>query len=238
VREVLRRSLALSYSALKQAKWNGEIRLNGEPVHADVRVKAGDELTVLLPEPRPAYALRPFELPGASGPEGMLTCYPHRLRGEGQFAVLLVRAGEGTASLPANTSLPTPSRAQRELLRAFVPDAPEADAVFGETLVALPHLPELKGLRVLRAGLHLGQVKGKLFVPDHAWAVSATPPACPRIALTEEQARIYQAGDVLRLPDLGLKGYVLPCLEGLPLGFGKASDGQIKNHYPKGLRRP
>ena len=63
MREVLRRSLALSYSALKQAKWNGEIRLNGEPVHADVRVKAGNELTVLLPEPRPAYALRPFELP-------------------------------------------------------------------------------------------------------------------------------------------------------------------------------
>ena len=186
----------------------------------------------------PDFSLRPFELPGAYGPEGMLTCYPHRLRGEGQFAALLVRAGEGTASLPANTSLPTPSRAQRELLRAFVPDAPEADAVFGETLVALPHLPELKGLRVLRAGLHLGQVKGKLFVPDHAWAVSATPPACPRAALTEEQARIYQAGDVLRLPDFGLKGYVLPCLEGLSLGFGKASDGQIKNHYPKGLRRP
>ena len=24
----------------------------------------------------------------------------------------------------------------------------------------------------------------------------------------------------------------------IPLGWGKISDGQMKNHYPKGLRRP
>ena len=33
------------------------------------------------------------------------------------------------------------------------------------------------------------------------------------------------------------KGWVLACFAGLPLGWGKISDGMMKNHYPKGLRR-
>ena len=35
----------------------------------------------------------------------------------------------------------------------------------------------LKGLLVLRCGLHLGSLRGKIFLPDHAWCVSAAPPA-------------------------------------------------------------
>ena len=186
----------------------------------------------------PDFSLRPFSLPGAAAESGMLTCYPHRMRGEGQFAALLTHGGEEAAELPANSSLPRPTKAQRELLRAFAKDAPEAAVLFGDTLVSLPLIPDLKGIRVLRVGLHLGQAKGRLFTPDHAWAMAALPPACPRVPLDEAQARAYQAGEVLRMDGLAAKGYVLPTLAGLPLGFGKASDGQIKNHYPKGLRRP
>ena len=36
--------------------------------------------------------------------------------------------------------------------------------------------------------------------------------------------------------DVNLKGYVGVRVCGIPLGFGKASDGRLKNHYPKGLR--
>ena len=32
-------------------------------------------------------------------------------------------------------------------------------------------------------------------------------------------------------------GYTLVSVEGLSLGFGKASGGRLKNKYPKGLRR-
>ena len=35
-----------------------------------------------------------------------------------------------------------------------------------------------------------------------------------------------------------MSGWALAVYEGLVLGFGKASGGQFKNHYPKGLRRP
>ena len=33
------------------------------------------------------------------------------------------------------------------------------------------------------------------------------------------------------------RGFVLPTLAGLAQGWGKVSDGVMKNHYPKGLRR-
>ncbi|HIW23220.1 MAG TPA: tRNA and rRNA cytosine-C5-methylase, partial [Candidatus Acutalibacter stercoravium] len=32
------------------------------------------------------------------------------------------------------------------------------------------------------------------------------------------------------------KGYTAVCAGGVPTGFGKASGGRLKNHYPKGLR--
>ena len=95
---------------------------------------------------------------------------------------------------------------------------------------------DLTGLRVLRCGLHLGAMKGKIFQPDHAWCVSCAPPALPLIPLTEADARRFQAGEALPVAFDG-KGWVLPALSGLPLGLGKVSGGLMKNHYPKGLRR-
>ena len=63
VRDVARRCLRLSSTALKRAKWNGAILCSGEPVFADHRVRAGDRLCVILPEEKPVYPPRPFDLP-------------------------------------------------------------------------------------------------------------------------------------------------------------------------------
>ena len=184
----------------------------------------------------PDFTPEAFSLPGADAPAGMLTCFPHRMRGEGHFVALLRRQGDGVAALPTDGSLPAPDKADMRVLSEFAPDAPKPTAMLGDTLISLPECPEVRGLRVLRAGLHLGRMKGKVFQPDHAWAVSCCPPAFPRLPLTETQAARYQAGETLPAPE-ALKGYVLPTLNGLPLGWGKVSDGVMKNHYPKGLRR-
>ena len=103
------------------------------------------------------------------------------------------------------------------------------------TLSCLPDRPVCDGIQVVRCGLQLGTVQKKLFVPDHAWAMSIFPPDVPRVALSREDARRYQAGETL--PADG-KGWALACCDAIPLGWGKISDGQMKNHYPKGLRRP
>ena len=184
----------------------------------------------------PDFATEAFALPGANAPEGMLTCYPHRMKGEGHFVALLRRRGEGRAELPPDRSLPRPDKQQNKALADFAPHAPVPAAMLGDTLVYLPGCPDLRGLKVLRAGLHLGSMKGKVFMPDHAWAVSALAPDLPRVDLTPEQARKYQAGETISV-DEKLRGFVLPRLNGLVLGWGKVSNGVMKNHYPKGLRR-
>lgn len=213
------------------------VRPGGRIVYSTCTMNAeeNEDTVAAFLQRHPDFSLAAFHLPGADAPEGMLTCYPHRMRGEGHFVAKLVRQGHGTAELPQDTSLPKPDKQQLKALKDFADNAPQATALLGDTLVSLPGCPNVKGLKVLRVGLHLGQMKGKVFQPDHAWAVSITPPQLPRVELSEEQARLYQAGEVL--PTEGVKGFVLPVLRGLPLGFGKVSDGMMKNHYPKGLRR-
>lgn len=184
----------------------------------------------------PDFELVPFELPGLSAPEGMLTIYPHRIKGEGHFVALLRRKGEGRASWQTASLKNGPDKATMKVLQDFAPGQ-QANLFFGGELRWCPDFPDLsraKGVSVLRSGLHLGTVKGKVFIPDHAWAASIAAPAVPRVALTEEQARLYLNGQVI--PAEG-KGWVLASYAGLPLGWGKVSDGMMKNHYPKGLRK-
>ena len=80
----------------------------------------------------------------------------------------------------------------------------------------------------------LGELRGKVFLPDHAMALAV--PIQKQIDVTSEQAAIYQHGDTLPCSD-ALRGFYTIACQGFQLGFGKASNGQLKNHYPKGLRK-
>ena len=195
----------------------------------------------------PDFALQGFALPGLEAPDGMLTIYPHRIRGEGHFVALLKRNGEGSG-MP--WAVPELSRKDGQLLATLASAMPcdgganwlHADPRSDEVeLRRIPALPSGGLPMVLRCGVHLGTVKlgrggkGKpVFMPDHAWAVCCDAPAVPRIDLTEEQARAYQHGETV--PADG-QSWALACYEGVALGWGKISGGVMKNHYPKGLRR-
>lgn len=63
LRDILRRSMGVSYSAMKSAKWDGRILLDGEPARVDAVVHAGQTVTMLWPEAAPVYQLRPYDLP-------------------------------------------------------------------------------------------------------------------------------------------------------------------------------
>ena len=105
----------------------------------------------------------------------------------------------------------------------------------------------LKGLRVLRAGLtageyfpaHNGSGRGR-FEPNHALALTLSPSQANGVFALDnfedpmEAARAYLHGETLPAPSL--RGWHIITLHGLALGWGKASDGVMKNHYPKGLR--
>ncbi|MBQ4111267.1 MAG: RsmF rRNA methyltransferase first C-terminal domain-containing protein, partial [Clostridia bacterium] len=95
----------------------------------------------------------------------------------------------------------------------------------------------LKGLRVLRAGLCVGTVVGPdkgrgRFEPDHALALCAGA-GIRSLAVDYDSAVAFLRGETL---PCGLRGWHTVSFGGLALGWGKASDGVMKNHYPKGLR--
>ncbi len=97
-----------------------------------------------------------------------------------------------------------------------------------------------KRLRIERAGLHLGELKKGRIEPSHSLAMALSAGMCRReydIPADDDRALKYLRGESLSCAP-ALKGYVLITLDGYPIGWGKASNGMIKNHYPKGLRYP
>ena len=181
----------------------------------------------------PDFEPEAFSLPGIDAPEGMYTCYPHRMRTEGQFVARFRRRGSGTAALPPDQTLPAPGREEASAMRKFFPSYPAATNKLGNTLIHLEQCPDLKGIRILRAGLHLGEVRGKIAVPDHAAAMCINPPDNPVLELEAANAVRYMAGETI---ESYLEGWILTGYKGLILGWGKGSGGIIRNHYPKGLR--
>lgn len=124
---------------------------------------------------------------------------------------------------------------------------PEGEPIlFGEQLYWLPvcggkmSADLLQGLRVPRPGLHLGLVRKQRFEPSHALALALKPDETEQVHhLTAEdsETEAYLRGETLPI-GAGMKGWTLVAVDGYPLGWGKAGGGMLKNHYPKGLRRP
>ena len=183
-------------------------------------------------ERHPDYCPAPFELPGIHAPEGMFTCWPHRTRGEGQFIARLLRDGNGRTHLPRGKRL-TLTKEENRIWSEIGKMLPDPTGRLGSCLVHLPDAPEVEGLRVLRIGLHLGEIRGKTAIPDHAAAVCFQAPQAQNMDLDGAEALRYLAGESL----VGnAAGWILMRYHGLVLGWGKGSEGRIRNHYPKGLR--
>ena len=71
--------------------------------------------------------------------------------------------------------------------------------------------------------------------PAHALAMAFSPKFFDRTqSLDEASARAYLSGETIPLdaPD----GWTHVSFQGWPLGFGKMTQGTLKNHLPKGLR--
>ncbi len=122
--------------------------------------------------------------------------------------------------------------------------------LFGEALYLLPEdfadprsgfAPEqLNGLKTPRPGLHVAQLKKNRIEPAHALAMAMSPEQAARtfnLAADASETAAWLRGESLPV-EASLRGWCLVTVDGLPLGWGKASGGQLKNHLPKGLRIP
>ena len=107
---------------------------------------------------------------------------------------------------------------------------------FGSSLYWAPEeLPSLRGLKVLRPGLELGEEKKDRFEPAHALALWLE-----KAAVTEDLEpdgkllQDYMNGQVIPSDK---KGWCLVRAGKYSIGWGKGDGKVLKNHYPKGLRR-
>lgn len=111
---------------------------------------------------------------------------------------------------------------------------------FGENIYLAPEdMPDIKGLKVLRPGLHIGTVTKNRFEPSHALALILRPYMVNNvIRLSTEEAQSYLKGMTINDERTAAlkKGWCLVCCGGYSLGWGKIAGGVLKNHYPKGLR--
>ena len=108
-----------------------------------------------------------------------------------------------------------------------------------DKLYILPEdTPDLKGVGVIRGGVFAGEVRKNYFEPAHALFMAEKPENIRQVVnltLSDERVKKYLHGEEISVEG-ELKGYCAVCVEGVVLGFGKVSGGQLKNKYPKGLR--
>lgn len=198
------------------------------------------------------------------GLEYTMRLWPHRLRGEGHYIARLRKAEtEGYSGIDEVRS-PALSAGKNKIRKAgkdvgkdvlapaavydfltrelgiasgWLTEKQGTIQQFGEQIYFVPEkMIPMQGLRVIRPGLHLGTDKKNRLEPSHSLALALrADETCRSIELSREEAVRYLHGE--SLPCDSQRGWVLLSFHGYSLGFGKASNGQIKNHYPKGLRR-
>jgi NOL1/NOP2/fmu family ribosome biogenesis protein len=185
-----------------------------------------------------------------------LRIFPHKADGEGHFAALLHKSADAPTVITKDRkndkkkqkerggrSQTTPDSAYKLFLQ-FIKDVTDEEldgvpCLFGEQLylcpTELPSPPD--GLKTLRHGLHLGTVvNGNRFEPSHALAMAIDPTKTKKaFNIDLDSAFSYLRGEVI--PCGNEKGWHIVTHDSFPLGWGKASDGMMKNHYPKGLRK-
>lgn len=178
----------------------------------------------------------------AEGLKSTIRLFPHKIKGEGHFvAVLQKRSGQDSGYCVNGLEKGIREKDVREYTEfkeQYLKTEFSGILVrFKDQLYLAPEeTPSLKGLKVLRPGLHLGTLKKNRMEPSHALALSLAP---KEVLYSydlpgEEAIRAYLNGQTVDAQ--GEKGWYLMTVDGYSAGWGKLAGNIMKNHYPKGLR--
>lgn len=170
--------------------------------------------------------------------------WPHKFAGEGHFVAVMARLpGSGGRLAAGGERLPVGQAALavwRHFAATYLAGAWPEDrlGLHNGRLYLLPEQTwETSGLHLLRYGLLLGEIRKKHFKPAHALAMALRPSEvrhCLNWPADAPEIRAYLTGQTL--PVAAPKGWVLLCVDGFALGWGKVANGRLQNHYPRGLR--
>ena len=196
-----------------------------------------EEAVAAFLEAHPEFTPEIIETPWfVSVENGGHRMWPHKLLGEGHFAAVLRKSDGYEDEIP-----PMPGE---KLPKEWVSFAKELDirlpagkaVSFGQNLFWAPEdMPDLRRLKVMRPGLELGTVKKDRFEPAHALALWLKECACEEVfAPDSPEMAAYLHGNVIPSKK---QGWCLVKAGNFSVGWGKGDKTQLKNHYPKGLRR-
>ena len=178
--------------------------------------------------------------------------FPHKMEGEGHFLALLrkrnIRETDLAKSVNEDSSAGRGRKKLPQELEEFFRgitwklDADRLE-IHGERVYYMPcSLPDVRGIRFLRTGLLLGELKKNRFEPSQALAMCLKKEEYGKVLnLKAEDVRIsrYLKGETLEVSDVlpeTSNGWYLVCVDGYPLGWGKLTRGTMKNKYLPGWR--
>lgn len=95
----------------------------------------------------------------------------------------------------------------------------------------------LRGLKIIRNGLYLGEFKNSSFMPSSAFIMSLKKEDfknCIDFNVNDENLIKYLKCETIFTDTKD--GFVIICVDGFPLGYGKVKNGTLKNYYNKNWR--
>lgn len=184
----------------------------------------------------------------ALAPDVENLCFARRIfnfnGGEGHFVAVLQRK-DGDCFADEFLLEPNVFNAKSKELQIFVEffnenfegEVPKNAVVRNGFVYIIPTNIEKYGIKPVANGILAGVVKGNRFAPEHALFNNSKfiPKRILDISSSDEAVLRFIHGEEIPV-ESKCKGYTQVRCDGVPLGFGKASNGVLKNHYPKGLR--
>lgn len=170
--------------------------------------------------------------------------YPHRYDGEGHFIALLKKGNDDKRKTKVPLLKSNINKDKQKIVQDFYKEnlnikvPPYLYENNNHIYAILPQFPKLEKIKILRTGLYLGECKKNYFLPSYSLALTLNKEDVKRsYRFKEDSSEIkkYIHGETLE--GHKEKGYGVIFVEEYPLSFYKESNHQIKNLFPKGLRR-
>ncbi|WP_102406739.1 methyltransferase RsmF C-terminal domain-like protein [Parabacteroides bouchesdurhonensis] len=175
--------------------------------------------------------------------------FPHKTKGEGFFLAVLRKADGDMEEIRIRNKNKKEKGKATPIIPSTVKTFLSDEILFssewnGNFLRMQPKsvteiYPILKErLHLLSAGVCIGELKGKDFIPSQELALSTAlnAKAFPSVELNWEEAIKFLKKETVLLPGNIEKGYVLVTYKGFPLGFVKHLGNRTNNLYPQEWR--
>ncbi len=173
-----------------------------------------------------------------NGKKDLIKCgrlWPYKIKGEGHFLALLKKKG-----IDNKRSITKIKPVDEKYLNDYYDfmgkfmniTISENLALHGKSLMKIPLGIDLSGLRIMRSGFYIGDIKTKRFEPSQCFAMGLKKENVKYtidFSLDNPMLMRYLKGESFTVDSN--EGWNLVCVDGFPLGWGKVQKGRMKNKY-------